>query len=99
MHSSNAAFASRHLPTLLKYRFANLFPVWCRNSRWPWALQYLLYLAFASAVVADALIASSLCIMLAKKRTGFRKFDLFLYFTRRIAQLIALAELTLLSMS
>ncbi|KIM76788.1 hypothetical protein PILCRDRAFT_91424 [Piloderma croceum F 1598] len=38
-------------------------------------ISYLLYLAFASAVVADALIASSLCIMLAKKRTGFRKTD------------------------
>jgi len=38
-------------------------------------ISYLLYLAFGSAVVADAIIASALCIVLAKSRTGFRRTD------------------------
>jgi len=35
----------------------------------------LLYLAFGGGVVADAIIASALCILLAKSRTGFRQTD------------------------
>lgn len=38
-------------------------------------LSYLIYLALGTAVVADVLIASSLCIVLAKSRTGFTKTD------------------------
>jgi len=38
-------------------------------------ISYLLYLGFGSAVVADATIASALCIVLAKSRTGFRRTD------------------------
>ncbi|KAF5370471.1 hypothetical protein D9615_009756 [Tricholomella constricta] len=38
-------------------------------------ISYFLYIALGSGVVADLLIASSLCLYLSKSRTGFRKTD------------------------
>lgn len=38
-------------------------------------ISYLLYAAFASGVVADVLIAASLCISLSRSRTGFKKSE------------------------
>jgi len=38
-------------------------------------ISYLLYLALGSGVIVDALVATALCIALAKSRTGFRRTD------------------------
>jgi len=38
-------------------------------------IQYLLYMAFGSGVVADTIIAAALCIVLTTRRTGFRQTD------------------------
>ncbi|KAF8336155.1 hypothetical protein F5887DRAFT_575531 [Amanita rubescens] len=38
-------------------------------------ISYLLYAAFASAVASDVLIATSLCVSLSKRRTGFKRMD------------------------
>jgi len=38
-------------------------------------ISYLLYIALGSAVAADILIASSLCLSLSRSRTGFKRTD------------------------
>ncbi|KAF8963151.1 hypothetical protein BDZ97DRAFT_1051936 [Flammula alnicola] len=38
-------------------------------------ISYLIYIALGSAVAADILIATSLCISLSRSRTGFKKTD------------------------
>lgn len=37
-------------------------------------VQRLLYTSLGAAVVADVLIASSLCVLLRQRRTGFQRF-------------------------
>ncbi|CAA7267459.1 unnamed protein product [Cyclocybe aegerita] len=38
-------------------------------------ISYLMYTSLASAVAADALIATSICVSLSRSRTGFKKTD------------------------
>ena len=44
------------------------------------SLQWLIYLALVGHVVADVLIATSICVLLYKSRSGFKSYVLFIAF-------------------
>lgn len=44
------------------------------------SLQWLLYISLGSLVVADVLIATSICVLLYHSRSGFKSYVLLLVF-------------------
>ena len=45
------------------------------------SLQWLIYISLASIVVVDVLIATSICVLLYRSRSGFKSYVLLLFFS------------------